>query len=129
MSTPAANYIERLLTPEVILPSQITLKAIHEPGEVKLQRALFEEALRRLHSYSRVKTPAATDAAAEAHRWFFDARRTWGSFLYACDILGRDPSYWRRAAAVVVQGGMHLPRVCRQSHRRTRTKVGSRKRV
>lgn len=79
------------LANDVMLPEQWSNRRIPVTPETRLLEAIFEDALRRLR--------ADTQAGRESMAWFesLDMESPF-AFRNICDLLARDPFFWREVA-------------------------------
>ena len=130
MHTPAADYLARILTPEVLLPSQMAGQRSMSP-EHRLMNSILEDALAclRLASIMRGKTGQMARHAemrgALDMAWVESRDMEWPfAFERICEELGYSISAIRKFARAVNAGALKYARVNRVSG--TRTRMGGR---
>lgn len=101
-STHVDGILARMVANDAVLPAQFNPTRRVESWAVELLEAMFSDAL------SRLRFPGSV-AGKEAIDWFLSGRTSWGSFLFACSVLDRDPAFWRAGAIRVFKGERFLP--------------------
>ena len=104
MSHEKAKQVERLVEPDVVLPSQfygtIRRQALAKRGECQLLIAVLEDAVHCFQKYALARDKPGQRLFREAEEWLMAEKQEPSdaptlSFEYVCDVLALDPLYLR----------------------------------
>jgi hypothetical protein len=99
-----AKQVERMIEPDVVLPSQffgtIRRQGPAKQGECQLFAAVLEDAVHCFQKYHLARDRSGQRLFHEAEEWIMAERdqprdAPTLSFEYVCDVLGLDPLYLR----------------------------------
>jgi len=101
-----SRYVQRLLQPLAILPSQLRPRAAAERfPEMRLVVALLEDAIHCVMQHRGVLRRRERREFLEARAWLLDDSRDWPfAFANVCDLLGLDAAAVRRCLPI---GDLH----------------------